>query len=350
LKPASFAFPASLELDANVDLERLVKTVHNVSAYLPGTTNEYVIIGAHYDHLGLGGQFSLAPSMTGQVHPGADDNASGTSGVIELARYFSKQPKQKRGILFLTFAGEELGLLGSAFYANNPQIPLENAVGMINLDMIGRPKGGKLFIGGSGTGSTFKAILAQLIPKHAELKVDWADGPQAGSSDHTSFIAKRVPSLFFFSGLHSDYHKPSDTWDKIDAPTTANLLTLVADIAEQLRTAEGRPEFVKPAVVSHGGTGDVGAPSGYGPWFGSVPDFGEGVQGVKFADVTEGSPAAKAGLKGGDIMVAFDGKPIQNLYDFTYALRGKKPGDEVMVKVTRDGQPLEVKVTLSSRR
>lgn len=350
LKPASFAFPASLQLDANVDLERLVKTVHNVTAYLPGTTNEYVIIGAHYDHLGLGGQFSLAPSMTGQVHPGADDNASGTSGVIELARYFSKQPKQKRGILFLTFAGEELGLLGSAFYANNPQISLENAVGMINLDMIGRPKGGKLFIGGSGTGTTFKAILDQLAPKHPELKVDYADGPQAGSSDHTSFIAKRVPALFFFSGLHSDYHKPSDTWDKIDGPATANLLTLVAEIAEQLRTADGRPEFVKPAVVSHGGTGDPGAPTGYGAWFGSVPDFGEGVQGVKFADVTEGSPAQKAGLKGGDIMVAFDGKPIQNLYDFTYALRSKKPGDEVVVKVMRDGQPLEVKVTLLARR
>jgi Zn-dependent M28 family amino/carboxypeptidase len=351
LKPESFAFPASLQLDANVDLERLVKTVHNVAAYLPGTTNEYVIIGAHYDHLGLGGQFSLAPSMTGTVHPGADDNASGTSGVIELARYFSKQPKQKRGILFLTFAGEELGLLGSAFWANNPEIPLENAVSMLNMDMIGRAKGGKLFIGGSATGSSFRTMLDKIVPNHPEMKVDYSEGPESGSSDHTSFISKKVPSLFFFSGLHSDYHKPSDTWDKIDGPATANLLSLVADIAEQLREADGRPEFQKPAVVSHGGATGDGAPvSGYGPWFGSVPDFAEGVQGVKFADVTAGSPAAAAGLKGGDVMVSFDGKAIQNLYDFTYALRGKKPGDEVMVKVMRDGKPLEVKVTLSSRR
>jgi Zn-dependent M28 family amino/carboxypeptidase len=350
LKPASFAFPASLQLDANVDLERLVKTVHNVAAYLPGTTNEYVVIGAHYDHLGLGGQFSLAPSMTGQVHPGADDNASGTSGVIELARHFAKQPKGKRGILFLTFAGEELGLLGSAFWANNPQISLENAVSMLNMDMIGRAKGGKLFVGGAATGSNFRAMLIEIVPRHSDLKVDFSEGPVSGSSDHTSFIAKRIPSLFFFSGLHSDYHKPSDTWDKIEGPGSAKLLDLVADVAEGLRTQDGRPEFVKPAVVSHGGTGDGAPVAGYGAWFGSVPDFAEGVQGVKFADVTEGSPAAKAGLKQNDVMVAFDGKAIQNLYDFTYALRGKKAGDEVVVKVIRDGQPLEVKVLLANRR
>jgi len=289
--------------------------------------------------------------MTGTVHPGADDNASGTSGVIELARYFSKQPKQKRGILFLTFAGEELGLLGSAFWANNPEIPLENAVSMLNMDMIGRAKGGKLYVGGSATGSNFRAMLDKIVPQHPDLKVDYSEGPESGSSDHTSFIAKRVPSLFFFSGLHSDYHKPSDTWDKIDSAGAANLLSMVADIAEQLREADARPEFVKPAVASHGGaSGDGAQTSGYGPWFGSVPDFAEGIQGVKFADVTEGSPAQKAGLKAGDVMVVFDGKPVQNLYDFTYALRGKKPGDDVMVKVMRDGKPLEVKVTLSSRR
>ena len=351
LKPSSFAFPSSLQLDANVDLERLVKTVHNVTAYLPGTTNEYVIIGAHYDHLGLGGQFSLAPSQTGQVHHGADDNASGTSGLIELARWFSKQPKGKRGVLFLAFAGEELGLLGSAFWANNPQIPLENAVSMLNMDMIGRAKGGKLFVGGSSTGKGFRAMLDQIVPKHSALKVDYSEGPQSGSSDHTSFIAKRVPSLFFFSGLHGDYHKPSDTWDKIEGPTTAKLLEMVADIIDTLREQEGRPEFVKPAVASHGGSGGDGAPvAGYGAWFGSVPDFAEGVQGVKFADVTEGSPAQKAGLKANDVMVEFDGKKIGNLYDFTYALRGKKAGDEVVVKVIRDGQPLEVKVTLANRR
>jgi C-terminal processing protease CtpA/Prc len=222
---------------------------------------------------------------------------------------------------------------------------------MLNMDMIGRAKGGKIYIGGSSTGSTFRTMLDKIVPEHPDLKVDYSEGPESGSSDHTSFIAKKVPSLFFFSGLHSDYHKPSDTWDKIDGQATAHVLSLVADVVQQLRETDARPEFTKPVIVSHAGaTGDGATGSAYGPWFGSVPDFGEGVQGVKFADVTEGSPAAKAGLKGGDVMVAFDGKAIQNLYDFTYALRGKKPGDEVVVKVMRDGKPLEVKVTLATRR
>jgi Peptidase family M28/PDZ domain/PA domain len=349
LKPESFSFPPSLQLDANVDLKREVKTVHNVTAYLPGTTDEYVILGAHYDHLGLGGQYSLAPSMTGTVHPGADDNASGTAGVIELARWFATQPRQKRGILFLTFAGEELGLLGSSYWANHPELPIENAVTMLNMDMIGRVRNGKLYIGGSATGTTLRGLLDQVVSKQSDLKVDYSEGPESESSDHASFIAKHVPSLFFFSGLHSDYHKPSDTWDKINAPGASEVLQLVAEVTDELREAPARPQFVKPAPPpAHGGS-DAGPVSGYGPWFGSVPDFCGDVVGVKFADVTAGSPAFKAGLRGGDVLVEFDGKPIQNLYDFTYALRAKRPGDAVRVRVMRDGKPLAVTVVLAKR-
>src|SRR5262249_48659140 len=149
-----------------------------------------------------------------------------------------------------------------------------------------------------------------------------------GSSDHTSFTSKQVPALFFFSGLHADYHKPSDTWDKIDAPAAVKVLGLVAEVAETLREAPERPEFGKPAAPAggHGGDSSAAPVSGYGPYFGSVPEFGEGTKGVKFADVRENSPAAKAGFKGGDVMVEFDGKPIANLQDFTYVLQGKKPG------------------------
>lgn len=354
LKPRSFAFPDSITINGETDLARDIKTVHNVAAYLPGETDEYVIIGAHYDHLGLGDHHSLAPSMMGTVHPGADDNASGTAGVIELARWFSKQPKQKRGILFLTFAGEENGLLGSAFYAEHPELPIEKAVAMLNMDMIGRIREGKVFVGGTSTGSTFRDMLGKITPGHS-LKVDFSEGPDSGSSDHTSFIAKRIPSLFFFSGLHTDYHKPSDTWDKIDAPDAAKLLAIVADVADKLRSDSGRPEFQRVAPANPHGGGTTGpitssSGSGYGPWFGSVPDFAEGIKGVKFADVTPGSPAAAAGFKGGDIMVEFDGKPIENLYDFTYALREKKPGDTVKVKVLRDGKPIEQNVLLTSRK
>ncbi|MFB3829770.1 MAG: M28 family peptidase [Bryobacteraceae bacterium] len=345
LRPQSFAFPDSLQVDARLDLERAVKTVHNVAAYLPGETGEYVVIGAHYDHLGLGEQFSLAPSQTGTVHPGADDNASGTAGVIELARWFAARPKPKRGVLFLAFAGEELGLLGSSYYVNHPDLPMGQAVAMINMDMIGRMRDGKVFVGGTGSGTTLKALLEEVAARHPGLKLDYSDVGGYGSSDHTSFTTKQVPVLFFFSGLHGDYHKPSDTWDKIDGPGTVRLLTLISDVAARLAEAPGRPGFVKVAPPpSMGGGGP-----GYGAYFGSVPDFGEGAKGVKFADVREGSPAAKAGLKGGDILVEFDGKPIQNLYDFTYVLRTKKPGDEVAVKVLRDGKPLEAKVTLTKR-
>ena len=219
----------------NVDVEREVKTVHNVVAYLPGQTDEYIIIGAHYDHLGLGEQFSLAPSLAGTVHPGADDNASGTAGVIELARYFASQPKPKRGFLFMTFAGEELGLLGSGYYANHPELPLTKAVAMINMDMIGRVRDGKLYIGGAGHRHHACGAISTGIAPHYPAEDRLLGQRGYGSSDHTSFTAKQVPVLFFFSGLHGDYHKPSDTWDKINAPGAVEVLQLVADDRDEDR-------------------------------------------------------------------------------------------------------------------
>jgi aminopeptidase YwaD len=350
LQPQSFAFPDSLTVDANLDVERVVRTAHNVAGYLPGLTNEYVIIGAHYDHLGLGEQFSLAPSLAGTVHPGADDNASGTAGVVELARWFSTQPKQKRGILFMTFAGEELGLLGSSYYVNHPALPLADDVAMINMDMIGRVREGKVFIGGVGTGSTLHQLLDQVTPKYG-LHIDYSEAGY-GSSDHTSFTTKQVPVLFFFSGLHADYHKPSDTWDKIDAPDAARLLQMIAEVTEDLRESPDRPLFVRVKETGHGEAmaGQSSGGAGYGPYFGSIPDFSETAKGVRFADVREDSPAAKAGFKAGDIMIEFDGKPIQNLYDFTYALRARKPGDEVLVKVMRGTELVQAKVLLGTRK
>jgi hypothetical protein len=351
LHPQSLALPSTLTLDLDVDIKREVKTVHNVGAYLPGETSEYAIIGAHYDHLGLGEQFSLAPSLAGTVHPGADDNASGTAGVLELAHWFSKQPKRQRGILFLTFAGEELGLLGSSYYANHPLLPLENAVAMINMDMIGRIRDHKVYVGGVGTGTSFPALLKDATARH-DFQADVTERGGYGSSDHTSFTAKHVPVLFFFSGLHADYHKPSDTWDKIDAPDAVQLLDLIADVTDRLTDGSARPQYVR--VVEPQPAGDAashtGTVSGYGPDFGSIPDFTEIPNGVRFADVRPGSPAAKAGLKAGDILTQFDGKPIQNLYDFTYALRAKKPGQEVLVKVLRGTETIEAKVLLTARK
>jgi hypothetical protein len=343
--PHSFAF-SNLAVDLSVDVRVETKTVHNVAAYLPGTTDEYVVVGAHYDHLGLGDEHSLAPSQIGTIHPGADDNASGTAGVIELARWASQQPKQKRGILFLTFAGEELGLLGSEWYVNHPTLRLENAVAMINMDMIGRIREGKIYLSGTGTGSTFSELVEEVKPP-APLQVDMAEKAGYGSSDHTSFTTKGVPVLFFFSGLHADYHKPSDIADKIDSADAAKLLDYIADLITRLEN-DPRPQFIRVAEpVAPTGSGGG---SGYGPSFGSIPDFNEPPKGVRFADVRDGTPAAKAGLKAGDILIEFDGKEIGNLYDFTYALRAHKPGDLVLVKVLRGGKEIEAKVLLTERR
>lgn len=353
LKPRSFAMPG-IEIHETIDVERVVKTVHNVVGYLPGETSEYVILGAHYDHLGLGGQYSMAPALTGTVHPGADDNASGTAGVLELAHYFTQMysggVKPNRGILFMTYAGEELGLLGSGYYANHPLLPLQNAVAMINMDMIGRVREGKLYIGGAATGTTFRADLNELVSK-TDFRVDYSESGY-GSSDHTSFTSKQVPVLFFFSGLHGDYHRPSDTWDKIDAPAATGVLKLVAGMVEKLEAEKDRPVFVRvkeemnPHATSAGGS----PAGGYGPYFGSVPDFAEPPTGVRFADVHPDSPAGLAGLKAGDVLVSFGGVEIRNLYDFTYALRARKAGDEVAVEVLRGNEKISAKVKLAERK
>jgi Zn-dependent M28 family amino/carboxypeptidase len=345
-KPNSFAFPDTLHLSLNIDIETTRATVNNVLAWLPGQTDEYVIIGAHYDHLGRGNFDSLAPSQVGQIHPGADDNASGTAGVLELARLLAPQRGQlKRSILFMDFSGEELGLLGSAAWVKDPTRPLAKAVAMINMDMIGRIKDDKVYIGGVGTGSSFKSVLEQ-AQKDAPFKIEYSAGGYA-SSDHTSFVTKKIPVLFFFSGLHSDYHKPSDTWDKINAPSAARLLDMVGNVAVQLASAPDAPTF---QVVAEDKPATGGGGGGYGPYFGSIPDFGQTENGVKFSDVKPNSPAAKAGLKAGDVLVQFGDKPIKNLYDFTDALRRSKVGDVVEVKVLRDGQPLTVSVKLEQRK
>jgi aminopeptidase YwaD len=347
--PASFAFPDKMRFSLAVNLEITRATVSNVLAYLPGKSDEYIIIGAHYDHLGYGNVDSLAPSQIGQIHPGADDNASGTAGVLELARLFAPMKgKLPRGILFCSFAGEELGLLGSSEWAKEPTRPLDKAVAMINMDMIGRIKDKTVFVGGVGTGATFKSLLEDEKGK-SPFKFEYSAGGY-GASDHTSFVTKKIPVLFFFSGLHSDYHKPSDTWEKIDAPDAAKLLDFVEDISLKLDSAQERTAFV--TVVEDQAVGQVsgGGGGGYGPYFGSIPDFGQEENGVKFSDVRPGSPAAKAGFKAGDVLVQFGDKPIHNLYDFTDALRRSKVGDVVEVKVMRAGNPVSASVKLEQRK
>ena len=349
LVPQSFE-AAGLRGHIATDVIRTRKTVRNVVAALPGSdpqlTNEWIVIGAHYDHLGLGGTSSLAPSLIGQPHHGADDNASGTAGVMELARVASKnRGALKRSVLFMAFAGEEVGLLGSSHFTNYPTVPLASVNAMINMDMIGRVSGDRITIGGVGTSPSFKPILDELGPGRGLTIQPTESG--YGASDQTAFNTKKIPVLFFFSGTHTDYHKPSDTADKINTGGAIKVLSLVYQMTERLAA---QPQKLVYAEVQEPRNAGRGSGGGYGAYFGSVPDFRDDIKGVLFADVVTNSPAAKAGLKGGDILIEFDGKAVQSLNDYAFVLRQKKPGEVVAVVVKRDGQDLKVNVTLDVRK
>jgi hypothetical protein len=351
--------PRSRDLAARVTyVEHLAKTrrtVRNVIGILPGSdrNDEAVVIGAHYDHLGLGGRHSMNPDLAGQVHNGADDNASGTAALIEIARAAAAERSRfTRRTVFVAFAGEELGLVGSARYVASPAVPLEQTAAMVNLDMVGRPRG-RIMISGLETAPGVAADLDAAAAAVGGIEIKrFQEGAGVGSSDDTSFALKKVPAIGFFSGFHSDYHRPSDDWERIEAPGAASVARLAYELAARLASRPDRPEFVAKAAPAGHGTapaGDAGSVGGYGPYFGSVPDFADAEGGVRFAEVRENSPAAKAGLKAGDLMTAFDGKPIRTLYDFTFALRAKRPGDEVEVTVMRDGAPITVRVALATR-
>jgi hypothetical protein len=330
------------------------KTVRNVIGIMKGSDaamqDETVIVGAHYDHLGRSGRFSMSQNTTGQIHHGADDNASGTAAVIEMAKAAVEARNEfQRTVVFMTFAGEEHGLLGSSHYVNHPTSPLDKTIAMVNLDMVGRA-GGRIMVDGLGNAPSIEDDL-KTAEKVSPLNLRaLRGGPGAGASDDATFLLRKIPAVNFFSGFHSDYHRPSDTWEKIDARGGAAVADLALALVRQLANRKGRPEFVDTVQEQDPhSTGNVGAVSGYGPYFGSVPDFANEGQGVKFAEVRTDSPAAKAGLRGGDVLISFAGQPIKTLYDFTFALREKKPGDRVDVVVLRDGKEVKATVELTNR-
>jgi len=351
-KPESFELKDA-KIRAVSDVRPVRKTVRNVMASVTGSDtrlkNEWVVIGAHYDHLGLGdANNEMYATDIGQIHHGADDNASGTAGVLELARLIQNNKQMfKRSVLFMTFAGEELGLFGSNNFVNHPTVPLTSITAMINMDMIGRLSTRSLNVMGTGTSPEFPMWIAE-ANKDLGLSLTLSSGGHEGS-DHISFNGKHIPILFFFSGLHSDYHRPSDTTDKIDSKGAIRVLSLAAGAAELIANAPAKLQYTEVKEDRpQGGASSGGSP--YATYFGSVPDFRDDVSGVLFADVHADSPAGKAGLKAGDLLVEFGGDPIKNLYDFTDALAAKKPGDVVAVVVKRGTQSIKVNVTLEARK
>ena len=346
LKPKSFIVEENqLTIGLSTEVNEVKGTSVNVGAYLDAGNekfkDEYLVLGAHFDHLGWGGQNSLYMGET-SIHNGADDNASGTSGLLELAEKFASIKNQlDRKIVFVAFSGEELGLLGSSYVVNNFPIPIENDITMINMDMIGRLNAkNDLIVYGTGTSSKWKNILDD--KNEYDLNLTFND-EGFGPSDHSSFYGKKVPVLFFFTGTHSDYHKPSDDADKINAAGQEKVLKYVYDVALTIVNSETRPDYISVERK------DTGQMTGTKVYVGTVPDFAGEVDGYKLGGVTDGSPAAKAGLQAGDIITQFGDKKISNIYDFTYALGNYVPGDKVKVLVKRGEEELTFDIELGSR-
>jgi hypothetical protein len=286
------------EVESSVELVKA--DTKNVIAVLEGRgelANETVVVGAHYDHLGMGGREvgSLAP-WTQAIHNGADDNASGAAVLVEIARYLASQPRvHSRRIVFAAFTAEERGLLGSNHYVQNPLFPLEKTVAMINLDMVGRLNENKLIVYGTGTSSGFDGLIEELNKKYTfDLKKDPAG---EGPSDHQSFYRKNIPVLHFFTGSHSDYHRPSDDVERINVAGMRRVGELVTDLVDRLATARERPDYVvvKSRAVMH--SGERPRPS-----LGTMPDYAANVEGCRLEFIREGGPADKAGMKAGDII------------------------------------------------
>ncbi|MCC7010127.1 MAG: M20/M25/M40 family metallo-hydrolase [Acidobacteria bacterium] len=323
-------------------------TGRNVIAALRGSDealrNEWVVIGAHYDHLGEGGAGSLAPNEKA-IHNGADDNASGVAAMLAAAARLTAGPAPARSVLFIAFTGEEAGLLGSAYFVKHLTVGAGRVVGMINLDMVGRLGQGTLIVYGVDTAQEWRGLVDPAAAR-AGLPIA-VRGEGYGPSDHTSFYTADIPVLHLFTNTHGDYHKPSDDWDKIDVPGLEKVTAMVADIATSV--ANRRPALTlrrgagEPPRASSASSGTAAA------YLGTVPDFTPVDRGVKLSGVTAGSPADKATLKAGDIVIGIGTHDVPDLQGMTDALRAYKPGDTVTVKVIRDGETKTFEVTLGSR-
>ena len=333
--------PNSFELDetvsANINLKRVKTKTQNVVALLegndPSLKDEYLILGAHYDHLGYGGQGSGSRRPdTSAIHNGADDNASGTSAILEIIeRLTANKAKLNRSILFLAFGAEEMGLLGSKYFTANPLMDLSNAKFMMNLDMVGRMKENKnaFSVGGTGTGIG----IPEIVKKHAEsMGLEVATSPEGyGPSDHASFYAKDIPVMFLFTAMHGEYHTPLDKFDLINFQGEKKLcdfafevLFELANRQENLVFQEAGPKERRPGRRRYKVT------------LGIMPDVAGVVKnGLGVDAVIDGRPAQLAGMKKGDVIVAMDGKPVGDIYEYMNRLSDFKVGQRISVEVLR---------------
>ena len=344
LKPRSAPL-AGWTVSGEFKIERVKAVIKNVIGVLEGSgplADETVVIGAHYDHVGRGGRDSLSPGST-DIHNGADDTASGTASLLELARRLAARPeKPARRIVFIAFTAEESGLIGSAKYCQEPVFPLEKTVAMLNMDMVGRLVDNKLTVFGTGTSPHWNELLDKL-GKAAGFEL--TKKPEGfGPSDQSSFYAKKIPVLHFFTGNHPDYHRPSDDWEKINVPGIEKVTDLIEEIALDTANNPKKPEYV--AIQSSANP----LREGSRPYFGSIPDFATDKPGYALAGVGPGSPAEKGGLKSGDRIIQINQTKIGNLEDFDLALRKFSAGDVIEVTAARGDKEVKLKITLGKPR
>lgn len=346
------------EAEFTTSIEPRMLQARNVAAMIPGADptlgKEIVVLGAHYDHLGFGGDGSLAPDHR-EVHNGADDNASGTGAIMEVARIVSASgEKPARTLLFLAFSAEEKGLLGAGYYMDHPLLSKENTVAMVNMDMVGRLRENSLTVYGTGTAEEWPGLLERVNQSQAQPFALSSIPDGFGASDHSEFYGEDIPVLMLFTNTHAEYHRPQDDWELINQEGLERVAAFAADLATEVAGSGATDAiamtFIEGAGNPHGGAmaGDPGGrPSGRGgASMGTIPDMTPQDFGVRITGVREGSAADKAGLLGGDIIVEFAGEEISDLYAYTYALRAQKPGDEVTVVVLRDGERLALTAIL----
>ncbi|MBI1797430.1 MAG: M28 family peptidase [Candidatus Eisenbacteria bacterium] len=345
--PHSLALAESVTV--SVTLKRTRAANRNVVGMIPGLdTTRTLVIGAHYDHLGYGDEHSLAPNSR-LPHLGADDNASGVAAMLSVAAW--KLPlgvrtmTPRHTLIFCAFAGEEEGLLGSSHFTDDPPRPIESVEAMLNMDMVGRMRDNKLMVMGVGTAKEFPALVDDVNKASGFTIATSSDG--YGPSDQQSFYKKHVPVLMLFTGAHADYHKPSDSPDKINAAGLWKVALFAKDIVDSL-DAWPKPTFQQAKADS--AMGRIAGGGGYGAYLGTIPDYMKTEGGVLLSGVRGGSPADSAGLKGGDVVVRFDGIRVDNIYDYTFALRSRKPGQQVRITVQRDGRDVELVAVLGRRK
>ena len=342
LRPLSFQ--VDCKVSANVNLKFDKETASNMIGFIDGNDpvlkDEYIIVGAHFDHLGLGGRRSgsLDPD-TLIIHNGADDNASGTAGILELShKLMSNRHLLKRSVLFVCFDAEEKGLLGSKYYSENPVRDISNTALMINMDMIGRLNNNPVILGGVGSSGIFENIIADARKNHTlDIEINMG-GMDFARSDHVSFYRENIPVLFFFTGTHEDYHKPTDDWDKIDYQGEKEVLDFIYELIIDVSQLEEKPAF---AEIETNATNDQNPV--FKVTFGVIPAYGSQKVGLEIDGVSKkDGPAAKAGMKKGDVITAIDGKDVRNIYDYMARLADLKPGQKVKVTINRGEDNIEL--------